>query len=419
MRVTVGSEEFSVGGEVFVKFAPNLFTTDESEGGWEFSDRNPRVFQWLVDYLNGYTTVLSIATVQQFLNIQTDLLFYKLDDVMRTIKNQMPYHLVNVQGQEFKLAKHHTVCSTYQWESAMYVRDRSPKLFQLVLDALDNVLDVQTLSDSLRETLRGECRFYNLTRPEQLLVKCSTGVNPYDDALSEITIRLADIDKSGVSLHRGSNLCTNECTATSPPSEGDADDEGNEAEPAKKKQKHAKVERTAWDIVKYSRPLVDDHPHELILQPGQNGSTLVFNKSNKIIHVDVTGPDIAQFETKFKDLLIREKVDLNDYKFNFPSHRRGAKGDHLVVPACVSICDLNINKINCSNIGQLMSSTKCSERVHDFTDMKRLGYTCGLALHLNNSLWKLGVRNGEIMMIAIKIDSSTNLQEHNKRIEFV
>lgn len=193
---------------------------------------------------------------------------------------------------------------------------------------------------------------------------------------------------------------------------------GHSTEPQKKRRRVGEHKRP-WDMVRYKRPFIDDNSAELVFQLNANENTVIFNKYNKIIHIDLTGDTLRTFDRTFNAFLSRHGISLNSYRRKFAANKDGKERDHLVLPACISISDLQVNGVQCRNICQLISDSKFNDIVFDASEKEKKKYSPGLKLHLLNSLWKLGVKDGQLMLIAIKMDSFSGIKEFNKLTEFI
>ncbi|KAL3228606.1 Uncharacterized protein RNJ44_02551 [Nakaseomyces bracarensis] len=354
---------------------------------------------------------------------------------------------------------------------------RSPEFFRQLLTLLSGVkID---LDDRMRNSLIQECRYYRFKGLEQELVKHRTLVNPLSN-VEEISIHLDDIVKSGLGLRKPASMCSmslvsaclqqeeqhrsercmkkmengNNCTESgtattdnnvngndtvtsrSPSPINDNNDDKEADEPERKRIKLSDNKKCnhknekIWDIVTYQRPYVDAYPRDLIFQLDANECMLIFNKSKKTIHVDLGFNSAVLFESLFSYLFSNDKdvsINLEDFKLN-PSGGKTttcnksevhSTSPHLVLPACVSLCDLQVNGIKCNNIFSLVGDTKCNEKVPDFTDMENIRYCVGLKLHIAKSMWKIGVKNNKIMLIAIKAVTYCSTKEYCKTIDFL
>lgn len=348
---------------------------------------------------------------------------------------------------------------------------RSPEFFRQLLTLLSGVRI--EMDDQRRDSLIQECRYYRFKRLEQELVKHKTLINPLSN-VEEICIHLNDVVKSGLGLRKPLYSCANSMVSvclqqeeqqnkpdkcmsknntvseggcndpsskSASPVAADTDDLKSE-EPEKKKIKlsestkkcnNSRKNEKVWDIVMYQRPYVDTTSRDLIFQLDANECMLIFNKLKKTIHVDLGGNSAIVFEKLFSDLFNNDEdvhINLENFKLHPTAGANSSttpctkskvqsRSSHLVLPACVSLCDLQVNGIKCNNIFSLVGDTKCNERVPDFTDMDNVRYCVGLKLHIAKSMWKIGVKNDKIMLIAIKAVTYCSTKEYCKTIEFL
>lgn len=477
--VKVGQKLYSITGATLSWDGPNFFTNYFQEHDVSdvlFLDRSVESFDLIYRHMQGY--FIAIRDEVEYTTLFTDALFYSLPKLVRFLKKSEFYY-VNVGGESFQVAKslfkNDGDCNNYfqvvitgfyrELESRIVDKKltispcaptfipRSPEFFRKLLTLLSGV-QVE-MDDLLRRSLIRECRYYRFLRLEQELVKHRTLANPLANT-EEICIHLNDVDKTGLGLRKPSSntgpssssssssmvsVCLqqeeqhrsekcrsdagdNECSSPSLPA---TEEDG---QPGRKKIKLAENNKNCsdtrknekvWDIVSYKRPYVDTAFRDLIFQLDSNECMLIFNKLKKTIHVDIGGSSAAVFGELFRELLTNEEegVNVNLDKFQLSPPHTGVTSNHLVLPACVSLCDLQVNGIKCNNIFSLVGDTKCNERVPDFTDMDDVRYCVGLKLHIAKSLWKIGVKNDKIMLIAIKAVTYCSTKEYCKTIDFL
>ncbi|CCD26051.2 uncharacterized protein NDAI_0G02740 [Naumovozyma dairenensis CBS 421] len=370
---------------------------------------------------------------------------------------------------------------------------RSAEFFQDLLTLLSGTS--LELSDEKRESLAEECRYYRFLNLEQKLTKSSIIYNPLS-TLEEIVIPLKDLKRRGLRFHSNSNSSNqhtsssslNRCLDTvgnrancnggikSKPSSTDVSSNSSASssssssscsnnssdnereEPASKKlkkenmggvqencttKKHSNKNK-AWSIVTYKKPYVDKYSRDLIFQIDSTECMLMFNKKNKMIHVDLIGRNFETFESIFTSPLFQnsnEEIDLSKFKIQLPSSDTttsksskenpsvrqtqsnngtlNSAASHLILPACISICDLYVNGVKCPNICSLINDTKYNENIIHREKDDSITYAPGINLYLTKSLWKLGVKDGKIMLIAIKAEAFSGIKEYNKLIQFI
>lgn len=339
---------------------------------------------------------------------------------------------------------------------------RSAEYFAQILTLLSGAH--LEMDDIRRASLIQECRYYRLNNLEQKLIKCKVMNNPMSN-VEEISIHLGDISKSGLDLRRPmvANPQTmiaacvrqeehikkdnqiekavqhsNDTNLSSSEHSNSSSCDDQEKEPERKKLKLSDCNNTAksfaqkekiWDIVTYKGPYVDANPRDLIFQLDNSECSLIFNKSKKAVHVELCGSTAFLFQKLFADLFYNgedNQVDLSNYKVTAPGlpscaskKNECVRSQLLVLPACVSLCDMQVNGIKCNNIFSLVGDTKCNERVPDFTNMSELQYCPGLKLHIAKSMWKIGLKKDKIMLIAIKAVTYCSTKEYCKTIDFL
>ncbi|SMN21634.1 similar to Saccharomyces cerevisiae YDR132C Putative protein of unknown function [Maudiozyma saulgeensis] len=457
--INMGTEVFKLTGLSFNSDSPNYFTEffTKNDGKTDlFLDRNSLSFKRIMKHLQGY--YLDIVDEDEYSMLLADSIFYGFNKLTTDIK-ESPYYYANIGGKSFKFLKKlfrrdgdsnnyfqvfsNTINSEIEYRfvnnklsvvpiSSNFV-SRSPEYFQMLLDLLSG--STLTLSSDLRDTLIKECKYYRFQNLEQRLINVYRNTNPFSD-VAEIKIQLNDINSKGltspIEKHMISQLnnhcmtnktgCKNSSSQNGEDcdnsSNNSSDNENNDNEPERKKRKNNENQRP-WDMVRYKRPFIDDVSAELIFQLNPNENSLIFNKYNKIIHMDITGNSLRTFDRAFNAFLSRQGITLNNYKRKFAATKGGKERDHLVLPACISISDLQVNGVQCRNICQLITDSKFNDVVYDVSGKDDKKYSPGLKLHLLKSLWKLGIKDGQIMLIAIKLDSFSGLKEFNKLTEFI
>ncbi|SCU90208.1 LADA_0F02498g1_1 [Lachancea dasiensis] len=414
----VGTKLFQISGYSLNSDSPNLFTQYFSENDASstlFIDRSPQVFNLIVDHLRGYT--VNIQDETQFTFCFLDAVYFRLPRLQDLLKNS-DYYYVCVGGRHFKLPKtlvsqtgnfpnyFEMTCSSlfddvqaiYQTmnlarpppQSPPYV-NRSPEFFADLIGILrGGVLD---LTPERRKSLIQECRYYRFLRLEQQLVPCQVKWNPILQ-VEEIVINLSDIKAKFVSLPQ---------PEVSSPS---AD------EPTAKKRRLAA--NCDWESVKYRRPFVDadiTFARELIFQIANLEATLFFIKNSKTIHVAISGQTLSKFKMVFQRLLKEHNIEISTYM---------KRGSILVLPACLSLCSLQVNSVPCRNVSAMVEELQLTDQVLDFNNPSIIPQLVpGLKLDLTKSLWKLGVSEKKIMMIAVKADAVSGLKEYHKTLEYI
>ncbi|CAI4046100.1 hypothetical protein SKDZ_12G1580 [Saccharomyces kudriavzevii ZP591] len=456
-EIRIGQKLFEVSGAALNSDGPNFFTqffTVHDKNIVLFVDRSEEVFIMIYRHLQGYTP--DIKDEIQFSTLFTDALYFQLPKLTKLLK-EYDYYFINVGGVSFKVPKSlfhqegnqqnyfEMISRTCYKEIEQWKLDgksdfpppqpssfvaRSPEFFQDLLSLLGGA-EVK-LSDKRTASLIKESRYYRLSRLEQELVKAKTIYNPLTNC-QEICIALNSVSKTGVTIEELSSpysdtqsvaSCVNEDAgyagaAANTRTESSRNDD---AEPPTKKVKQSLDKHDGyWNMVKYQRPYIDTISHDLIFQLHSDQCKIIFNKKDKTVHVDLSKEAAELLEDKFSDVLLKTpsiKIDLSEYKVKLRDSQMQIES-HLIIPACVSICDLVINGTQCCNIFSLVNDSKCKERVLDCTNLKNLNCTHGLKLHLSRSMWKLGINNGRIILIAVKAETFSGTKEYCKLIDFL
>lgn len=418
------------------KYNPKLFNPTEDETLTLKCD--PHVFSLIVEFVKGKDVSYNINSYEIYCDVNSILNQYELKPLVAQFSNYLPFYMVQIGHKDFKISKSLLTEDNglqFDWMANSSLPNISPSIFnqlyELLIESSGNPqFERETIAN--RDILIEYCQYFKFHKLKQQLIKAKIVLNPYDDNLSEIQIKLSSLVESNTTLKHGRNLVTNACTSScnvqpnidsnliSSSSSSEEDTDHLDQPPSKKQKTKSCSVKKSWDIIKYARPYgVDTTLNELVFQLDDNESSLVFNKSSKMIHIDIIGNTLRQFENKFQSIFKREDINLNKFKFKFAKQKNGQELEHLILPACISICDLTVNSIPCRNIGQWVNESTQTERIIDFTNMKALSFTHGLVLNLNQSMWKCGVKDGKIMMIAIKANAFTNIKEFNKLTQFI
>lgn len=200
---------------------------------------------------------------------------------------------------------------------------------------------------------------------------------------------------------------------------------------------------TIWKFMDYKRPFIDDYSRELNFQMDNLECTLIFNKLERMICLDIVGENASKFESIFGPCLLRTQgINLQDYKITTP-HRGNHHNiiasnnnqsnsmrtreiltninNHLIIPVCLSISDTRINGQQYNgNFTEFFEN--CSENVLDIVDMTRTPrYTIGSHLYLTKSVWKLAIdaTSKSIVLLAIKLDAFDNIRALGRNLEYL
>lgn len=466
--VQIGDTMFSLSGASLSSDAPSYFTeyfTKRERERYQahspsaakasdrkdilYIDRSPEIFRLIYSHLQGY--FINIKDEVEYTMLFADAIYYNLPRLRALLRDSDHYYSC-IGGQSFKIPKslfnrkgdslnYFEVTTTALYagiedclirqkmirpppQSPPYVA-RCPELFKDILALLGGVS--LELDDKRRESLVKECRYYRLLALEQRLLKCVTRLNPICQN-EEIVMKLDDLKKVGVGLvtslaaSRVESSMEDQCPRSplddqddnSASTTAEEDEEENYGPPCKKPKFCG---GSNWIMATYKRPFIDSYARELVFQVDSMQCILFFNKREKTIHVNFKDQLGQQFENVFKKLLRDCGVDLGKFVKEGDDFAKGASRN-VIIPACVAICDFRVNGIKANNICSLLEDNKLTERVPNF---KRGGHDLvpGLKLYLSKSLWRLGVKNGEIMLIALRAECISGIKEYNKTLEFL
>ncbi|AET39334.1 uncharacterized protein Ecym_4270 [Eremothecium cymbalariae DBVPG len=429
------------------------------ESGQEilFIDRSPEIFELIYNHLQGYC--ITIKDEYQYTMLFADAMYYNLPRLRNLLKNS-DYYYTCIGGKSFKVPKN--ICNT-QGNSPNYfdiavdalysdleqvflsrklIRPppqsppyvpRSPALFKDIL-ALLNGAEI-TMDDKKRNSLIKECRYYRFLNLEQKLFKCEIKYDPFYKR-EIITMLLKDLSSKGVDLTLKLTASHNNFAcpvAARSPSGGAADAAAankQQLQPPQNVQRLHEAQRESssppsatpqppckkpklgsdWHICTYTRPYLNDPPRDLIFQISSMDCIMFFNKRKKTIHVNIRSEPAEKFISVFSGIFHRSHVDLNNY-------RDPVLLDGLIIPCCVSVCDLTLNGIKCTNICSLIDENKITEKIPDFTLGD--GFVPGLKLVLMKSMWRLGVKDGEIILVCIRGEAITGINEFHHNISYL
>ncbi|CAI4047471.1 hypothetical protein SUVZ_12G1630 [Saccharomyces uvarum] len=456
-KIKIGQKLFEVSGAVLNSDGPNFFTRFFTQHGKDvvlFVDRSEDLFNVIYRHLQGYFP--NVKNEMEYRTLLTDALYFRLPKLTKLLK-ESEYYFTNVGGVSFRMPKSlfhqegnkqnyfEVISRTFYKEIERRVSDerlvlflhspsyvpRSAEFFQDLLSLLSGA--ELELSEKKTEALIKECRYYRFGRLEQELVKAKTIYNPLTNG-REICIALNNVFKNSVTIEElssscavnqssAANSCLGQVTGQNAITTNDTESSGNDdSEPPTKKAKpSAEKNERQWNMVKYQRPYIDTASYDLIFQLDSNQCKIIFNKKDKTVHVDLSKEAAELFERKFSDVLLKtpnNRIDLSEYKVKLRDSKNQLES-HLIIPACVSICDLVVNGTKCANIFSLVNDSKCKERVLDCTNLKSLNCAHGLKLHLSKSMWKLGTNNGKCILIAVKAEAFSGTKEYCKMIDFL
>ncbi|KOG97820.1 uncharacterized protein DI49_3635 [Saccharomyces eubayanus] len=456
-KIKVGQKVFEVSGVVLNSDGPNFFTkffTQHDKDVVLFVDRSEDVFIPIYRHLQGYFP--DVKDEVEYRVLLTDALYFQLPKLIELLK-ESEYYFTNVGGVSFRVPKSlfhqegnrqnyfEILSRSFYKEIEKRVLDerlvfflhpptyvpRSAEFFQDLLSLLSGA--ELELSEKKTESLIKECRYYRFSRLEQELVKAKTIYNPLTNG-QEICIALNNVFKNNVTIEElsspcalnqspAANSCLSQVTGRNSVTANETESsENDDSEPPTKRAKpSAEKNERQWNMIKYRRPYIDTVSYDLIFQLGSNQCKIIFNKKDKTVHVDLSKEAAELFERQFSDVLLKTpsgRIDLSEYKVKLREGKNQPES-HLIIPACVSICDLAVNGTKCANIFSLVNDSKCKERVLDCTNLKNLNCTHGLKLHLSKSMWKLGTNNGKFILIAVKAETFSGTKEYCKMIDFL
>lgn len=447
--VQIGNKPFRLSGASLSSDAPSYFTEYFSKRQNSVSathvnaddddalviDRSPQIFELIYHHLQGY--FVHIRDEVEFTMLYADAMYYNLPRLRAQLQHSDFYYAC-IGGESFRVPRglfwqdgnspnyfELTYSATYAdiehiFLSKKLIRpppqsppfvNRSPALFKDILALLSGA--TLKLDDEKRQSLILECRYYRLQNLEQRLLKCSVGWNPLLQR-SEIILNLCDIKKAGLSLPPPSNVkgCISTPSTRTPSPKSPLDDEPVSPPPKKPKVCTEKN----WAMTAYKRPFVDLEFHELLFQIDIPDVTIQFNKRSKTIHVCLSGEAAHRFEKVFGGLLLDNVVDVATY-WREPS-LNSKPSRVLALPACMSLCDFKVNGVKIRSLRMLVEDPQFTSQVPDLTS-KDGATALGIRIYLTKSLWKLGIINGELMMVAIKAEGISSVREHNRSLEFL
>lgn len=466
-KIQVGKSLFKISGASLSSDGPSFFTeyfskkrspannndanndgTESSENEVLFIDRSAEVFEWIYQHLQGY--IIEIKDEVQYTMLFADAMYYNLPR-LRSLLKETDYYFSNIGGQSFKIAKNlfrrkgdspnyfEIYAATVYIDveeliisrkllrppphSAPYV-PRSSEYFKDLLTLLGGAtLD---LDDNRRDALIKECRYYRFLNLEQRLIKSHVSYNPTTKK-EEICLLLKDLSKKCITFPASSAFPTSPCFEEELCSVDECDPLLKTYEqPTNKKIKLNVTEKynDSWNMLCYKRPFLDNHARELIFQIDSTDCTIIFNKESQSIHVDITGESAQKFEALFGSHTPNTPfgaLNLNNYHYRFPSDSTQAKVEtHYLFPACIYLCDLDVNGIKISQVQNLLTDkNRFNDKVIDVSDPLGVKLCSGLKLYLRKSLWKLAMKDGKIMLLAIKAIAFNGTKEYYRGYEYL
>lgn len=439
-KIQVGTKLFKISGASLSSDGPSFFTERFGESRNQgdnvlFIDRSAEIFELIYLHLQGY--YIEIRDEVQFTMLFADAMYYGLPR-LQSMLSEYEYYFANISGKTFKIAKslfrregdspnyfsmmsmalYADVTSVFinkklirpPPQSALSV-PRSAEFFQELLQLLGGA-SVE-MDDKRRESLIKECRYYRLLNLEQRLIKARVSFNPITQG-ETILMSLRDVFKQGVSFLDSKlpeNCCLDaETTGESTPT---LEDQSPKLKKLKSNPSVDKVKKN-WNLAQYKRPYLDTAPRDLLFQIDNTDCTLIFNRKSKTVHLEMMDKSASLFEKTFAAVLRENDVELSN--FTVKDQR---KRPHLGLPACISIGDYVVNGTRWPRISKFVTESSCDENVIDFTNMEQVSYCPGLKLHLTQSIWKLGINNGNMILIALKAKAFTGTKEFCKILDYI
>lgn len=437
--IQVGSRLFKVSGASLSSDGPSYFTekfTREPQENGEvlFIDRSAETFELIYAHLQGYA--VNVRDEVQFTMLVSDAMYYNLPRLRKALR-EYDYLFANVSGRTFKIPRSlfrrpgdefnyftltadrayadlETVFIDQQLlrpppQQPLYV-PRSAELLEALLLWLGGAST--ELDECRRGSLVAEARYYRLLNLEQRLLKAKIAYNPLTGD-EFITMRLRDLRQGRfefpfVTLQHGA--CCEDSMAEGTPSNGDSSPQLKRLKPNSCPEKPA----PKWKFASYKRPHLDEKARELVFQIDRADCTLVFNRRSKIIHLLMTSASALLFQTLFEKPLHEVGIEAKRYLV------KGTEGDpQYALPACVSLAEFTVNGMKCPNITRMVADGNCEERVIDFTNMDKVSCCTGMQLHLTQSLWKLGVDDRGLILVALKATAVAGTKEYCRTLDYV
>ncbi|EDO17722.1 hypothetical protein Kpol_1033p27 [Vanderwaltozyma polyspora DSM 70294] len=468
-KIQIGSELFKVSGASLSSDGPSYFTeyfcknSDKSDDVL-FIDRSADIFSRIYQHLQGYA--IPIKDEIEYTMIFSDAMYYHLPRLI-SILSETEYFYTNVGGQTFKFPKKlfcrkgdspnyfHMTTGVHNLDLTKFVElslkqlrpppmsppyiARSPHYFSDLLSLLSGASF--EMDDEKRKSLIKECRYYMFLNLEQRLIKAKVIFNPLTQ-LEDILLDMVDLNKryvvtpdvpvedtpdsdymndpSSIKLDKDGSLSSDESPCFEPPSKKKKLDSSSDC--------YKKKVSGCWNMISYQRPYIDDNQRDLMFQINTTDSSIVINLDKKLIHLTLTGESASEFDKIFGAALLKVGINLNNHKFKLPVGT-SKESVQLVLPACLSLCNLYVNSVEYPCVSSLLTEsnngnypncvTAKVERIIDFTNLNQLSCSKGIKLNCTRSIWKIGVRYGKVMLIAIKADTYHGAKEYCKSVNYL
>ncbi|KAK5781074.1 Mrx16p PWA37_001995 [Arxiozyma heterogenica] len=191
-----------------------------------------------------------------------------------------------------------------------------------------------------------------------------------------------------------------------------------------------------WNFVSYKRPFIDDYERVLNFQLNTKECSILFNKVDSKVYLNLTGNIAKKFESVFGSTLLKLKnVNLQDYKINYSTpeittnnnvdsirkHNFIRSDANLVIPACLDFANIVIN--DQSYLGNLNEYfNKIMENTLNLGNSTKFSkYAQEQRLYLSKSIWKLAIDSSSksIVLLAVKLQAYTTLKVWGQQLEFL
>ncbi|KAL9580000.1 MAG: hypothetical protein Q9212_004755 [Teloschistes hypoglaucus] len=448
--IQVGSELYKLSGASIMSDAPSYFSTffieqmqqnDDRIGGVKTLsiDRDPEIFRDIARHLQGY--LITPTDGRHFVKLFADAQFYRLPRLQSQLFESEIF--VEVGNEHFRIPRdifsapgdtpnYFTLGFTVFFSSpgdvfpglnprgllrppAIHpprIPNRSPKIFADLLHMLRGyALTIQ--NEDHRSQLLKDARYYNLRGLEQKLIPYTVTHN-IDRRISEIVIRLHDIKASQISILSDVRKSTDQASPTSQPL------------------------RSGW--VTYARPFVDENRHELILETSdpmllnletcrltlfgttRSRITSLFQTVANKLNLPTTAPlglMMLASEGTSTPTLSPSSTPLSEDQVKV----RFGNDTHIILDGV----DRAFDELQWGSVEESGGETTSSDRPpkrrrEDAASSKQQFWA------LNRSQWRLriqprAVSNGgsdvEIVMVAVKIDATSNQKTRNVQRGFL
>lgn len=221
----IGYKLFKLSGASLSSDGPSYFTkyflTAGNEDKTLFVDRNPVVFEYIYNHLQGYH--ISIPPCDIYMQLWLDSIYFQLKRLRTLLKDEgipitigdqrfvLPQALLMETGNYpnyFSVSLESVYHEDYQLverlkvirpppQRAITVPHRSSKLFDDLMEVLRG--NTTALGDKHhRRLLVRECRYYRFQELEQRIINCKISPNNYYENKQDILIDLLDVATKGV-----------------------------------------------------------------------------------------------------------------------------------------------------------------------------------------------------------------------------